>query len=436
MLCPEKCKPGDRLRMAIQVKKQSPEAPGKTQTISVIIPDEVSPGDSFAVQLSSWPSPITVTCPFDSRPGDLMNLDLPTDRVLASICVHYPSETWVRTVRFRDLTFQWVRLKGEHSSIVDENQEFHFHKSAFCRRLRIVEGNDPRMFTGRVSFVPATKAVVNSRLEIDSETTVTYADISLLQGSPRAEKHCWFRDMCRRLVNKDDRHIKLAVRRDHLLPDSLTAVMSLEKADLRRAWEIKFIGEEARDQGGPMKEWFELVTLALLDPDAGYFIFSQTSKAAVEINPTSYILCARDHLLYYRFFGRLLGRALFCGHTIKGNFTNLFFKFLLGWPVNSKDIPDATLYNSLSEIARSEDVDGQMFTFTATENAFFKKVDHELIENGLTTFVSTENRDLFLERMIRYHLFERTLPQLTVRISVCFGSQKLTMDTGGDYWFR
>lgn len=413
MLCPLTSKPGDRLRIAIRDKAPSPEAPGKTQTISFYIPDGISPGDAFAIQLSSWPSPITITCPPDSQAGDLMNLDLPTDQVLGSICVKYPSEAWVRTVRFRDLNFQWVRLTGENSSIVDENQMFHFYKSAFCRSVRLLEGNDPRMDTGRVMFVPAAKAVVASRLVVDSETTVTYADISLLQGSPRIDKHLWFMEMCRKMVKKDDNHIKIAVRRDHLLPDSLTAVMSLDKEDLRRVWEIKFLGEEVRDQGGPMKEWFEQVTLRLLDPDAGYFIFSQTSKVAVEINPTSYILCAGDHLLYYRFLGRLLGRALFCGHLIKGNFTSLFFKFLLGWPINSKDITDAALYNSLCDIAKAEDVEVQQYTFTATENAFFKNVDHELIENGLTTFVSTENRDFFLERMIRYHLFERTLPQLT-----------------------
>jgi hypothetical protein len=261
--------------------------------------------------------------------------------------------------------------------------------------------------------VPAAQAVVESRFVVDPDTTVTYADLSLLQGCPRIDKHEWFLEMCKKMVKKDDKHVKIAIRRDNLLPDSLKAIMSLTQDDLRRVWEIKFIGEEVHDHGGPMKEWFEIVTTRLLDPDAGYFVFSASNAAAVEINPTSYILCAEDHLLYYRFLGRLLGRALFCGHLIKGHFTQLFFKFLLGWPINSMDIADAALYKSLVAIANADDVEGHHYTFTVSENAFFKHVDHELIDHGLTTFVSLENRDFFLEKMIRYYLFERTLPQLT-----------------------
>jgi hypothetical protein len=73
------------------------------------------------------------------------------------------------------------------------------------------------------------------------------------------------------------------VRREYLLSDSMEAVMSLSRKDLRKVWRFEFNGEGGIDTGGLAREWFELVTEEVFDPNKGLW---QTS-ATKEIYPAS-----------------------------------------------------------------------------------------------------------------------------------------------------
>ncbi len=55
--------------------------------------------------------------------------------------------------------------------------------------------------------------------------------------------------------------LQLEVRRSHLLEDTLAAVQSwqLQRSFLRRPLEVRFAGELGVDQGGLVKEFFQLV---------------------------------------------------------------------------------------------------------------------------------------------------------------------------------
>lgn len=79
----------------------------------------------------------------------------------------------------------------------------------------------------------------------------------------------------------------MAVRRSQLLLDSVDAVMSLSRDDLRKRWRIEFLGEPAIDAGGVMREWFELVTEQVFDPAFGLWVASANNQACVTINPGS-----------------------------------------------------------------------------------------------------------------------------------------------------
>ena len=81
--------------------------------------------------------------------------------------------------------------------------------------------------------------------------------------------------------------VLLLVRREHLLTDSLRAILSLSIEDMRRNWEIVFIGESGIDQGGLTKEWLQCVTEQIFLPSTGLFVPSLNNQAAVDINPTS-----------------------------------------------------------------------------------------------------------------------------------------------------
>ena len=117
--------------------------------------------------------------------------------------------------------------------------------------------------------------------------------------------------------------------------------------------------------------------------------------------------------MYYRFAGRLLGRALFSNHQIKGHLVRTLHKHLLGWPLTYEDVrdQDEASYNSCKILA--EGIDAVGIYFSITEMIDGKRSDVELVDGGANIEVTRENRAEYLEARLRYMVFDRFLPQLT-----------------------
>lgn len=290
--CPESAGPNMRVRIVPPVQREAPEAAPKTQVFEVAVPQGVQPGQPFALVANG--QRVLVTCPPDVVPGQKIRFQLPVSQVVGNIQLAYESEKggWKRTIRVTDLKFQWVRLEGgesEGGDLVDlDTSHFDFMKSAYVRKITFMEGNDARMRTGTVELAPAGEAVVDSRLVVHNQTLLSYADIAQTQGKPLEEKKAWFETICQQLTTPWEKgHIKICVRRSHLLLDSVDAIMGLGREDMRKRWRIEFLGEPAIDAGGPTKEWFELVTEQVYDPACGLWIPSVNNQACVDINPAS-----------------------------------------------------------------------------------------------------------------------------------------------------
>jgi hypothetical protein len=73
------------------------------------------------------------------------------------------------------------------------------------------------------------------------------------------------------------------VQRSH----SIDALKSLSRKDLRKLWRFEFIGEMGIDAGGLAREWFELVTKEIFDPDMGLWQSSESNQMCMTINPAS-----------------------------------------------------------------------------------------------------------------------------------------------------
>jgi E3 ubiquitin-protein ligase NEDD4 len=71
------------------------------------------------------------------------------------------------------------------------------------------------------------------------------------------------------------------------LGDSVDAVMSLSRKDLRKRWRFEFIGEAGIDAGGLTLEWFHLVSQEIFDSDMGLWQSSQVNQMCMQINPAS-----------------------------------------------------------------------------------------------------------------------------------------------------
>jgi HECT-domain (ubiquitin-transferase) len=425
------------------------------QSYSITIPRRVKPGGQFTVRVGTPAQVVLVTCPATARPGDSMSIQLPTKQLSPAEQQQHPHKVtyqsgsgWIRTIRVTDQKFQWVRITAE--SVVDDMEAAATNlqtvwKSARVRHVQPLEGNDPRLRTAQVTLIPAEQAFVDSRLTTPNGTVLfTYADIVALQSvetssdtSLLAKKHEWFLSICRQLTesvskaemdnetldgnsnvpntSSKELSVKLLVRRDYLLADSVRAVLALSADDMRRPWQVQFVDEPGFDRGGLTREWFDLVTEQVLSPNCGLFVVSVHNQAAVDINPSVAQLCPDDYLQSYRFVGRVLGRGLFTGHLIRGHLVRLLYKHLLGWPTTHEDVQDldADWHAGLVKLTHLSDVSCASLDFTVTEDCLGVKMERELIAQGASLTVDNTNVHEYLEQCIRYRTFTRILPQLT-----------------------
>lgn len=272
----------------------------QTQLFEVEVPPGVLPGQPFA--LLAGGVRVLVTCPVNAGPGQRIRFKLPLaltqkpkpQNEAAAIKLSYDKDGWTRTIRVSDMKFQWVRMddKGD----IDTNTRFEAEKSAYVRTLEFRPGGDPRTRDGVLSLVPANEAFVDSSIE----DVVTYADIAEAQVKGFEDKAQWFQEKCTHLaVEWNEGHMRINVRRDYLLEDSVDAVMSLSRRDLRKLWRFEFIGEMGIDAGGLAREWFELVTKEIFDPDMGLWQSSEANQMCMQINPAS------STYMHRRCYGRI-----------------------------------------------------------------------------------------------------------------------------------
>lgn len=283
--------PNAQQQAAMQRKKK--EEKEKTQLFEVEVPKGVQPGKPFA--LLAGGVRVLVTCPTNASPGQRIRFKLPLaltqqpkpTNEAAAIKLKYDKDGWTRTIRVHDMKFQWVRMDDVGN--VDTNKRFDPEKSAYVRKLEFRPGEDPRLRTGVLSLVNAADAFVDSKIKDDKGNEIVgYSEIAEAQVKSFEDKAQWFNDKCGLLcVEWNEGHMRMNVRRQLLLGDSVDAVMSLSRKDLRKLWRFEFIGEMGIDAGGLAREWFQLVTEEIFDPDMGLWQSSETNQMCMQINPAS-----------------------------------------------------------------------------------------------------------------------------------------------------
>ena len=344
---------------------------------------------------------------------------------------------------------------------VDTNKRFDAKTAAYVRKLEFVEGHDPRMRTGLLSLVTANDpaAVVDSRIKGPDGRSdlVSYADIAAAQVMTFEDKAQWFQDTCAQLcVEWNEGHMRMNVRREYLLSDSMEAVMSLSRKDLRKVWRFEFIGEAGIDAGGLAREWFQLVSEEIFDPDMGLWKSSATNQMLMEINPasgefvaayrwisgsrmrylftfspvvssnTSHIFvmqspttefcCPEDHLIYFRFLGRVMGKALFDRQLVAGHMIPTLYKHMCGWPCQFADLEqvDEEIYGNLKKLLDMDpsEVEYLCLDFTVTEETMGMKQTVELVPGGADIDVTGDNLPEYMEAILQYKMMGRVKPQL------------------------
>ncbi|KAI4339776.1 hypothetical protein MLD38_024681 [Melastoma candidum] len=245
---------------------------------------------------------------------------------------------------------------------------------------------------------------------------------SLLLKVPRFidfdNKRAHFRS---KIKHQHDHHhspLRISVRRAYILEDSYNQLRLRSTLDLKGRLTVNFQGEEGIDAGGLTREWYQLLSRVIFDKGALLFT-TVGNESTFQPNPNS--VYQTEHLSYFKFVGRVVGKALFDGQLLDVHFTRSFYKHILGAKVTYNDIEaiDPDYFKNLKWMLENDitDVPDLTFSIDADEEKLIlyertEVTDHELIPNGRNIKVTEENKHQYVDLVAEHRLTTAIRPQI------------------------
>lgn len=111
---------------------------------------------------------------------------------------------------------------------------------------------------------------------------------------------------------------------------------------MRSPFQITFKGEAGIDAGGVSRDFFIELSKEMFNPS--YALFKPTSNG-VSFHPNPSSSLNPDHLAFFKFVGRVIGKAILEGIHLDCHFSKPFYKMMLGEDLSFDDLED--MENSL-----------------------------------------------------------------------------------------
>ncbi|KAJ0408912.1 hypothetical protein ATCC90586_005949 [Pythium insidiosum] len=173
-------------------------------------------------------------------------------------------------------------------------------------------------------------------------------------------------------------------------------------AELRRKLHVSFTGEEGIDAGGVTREWYVILAREIFNPN--YVLFTSAADSPTfQPNPLSYV--NKDHLQFFEFVGKVIGKAVADGQLLDAHFTRSFYKHILQLPISYHDMEaiDPEYYRNLHSILDNPIADlGLELTFSAEQSNFGRMEIVDLIPNGRHVAVTDENKMEYV-KLVTHH---------------------------------
>merc|ERR1712136_476652 len=228
------------------------------------------------------------------------------------------------------------------------------------------------------------------------------------------QKYEFFKNKLSKTMPRDlPNRFEMKIERRSILNDSFRAISRVKKAEyLKSGLWIEFQREKGLDYGGVAREWFYLLSKEMFNPYYGLFEYSASDNYTLQINPYSG-LCNDDHLLYFKFIGRVAGMAVYHGKLLDGFFIRPFYKMMLGKVIDLKDMEsvDTEYYNSLLWIKENDPAELDL-EFQVEEEQFGAMVSKELKPGGAKISVTNENKDEYIRLVVHWRFVSRIQQQM------------------------
>ncbi|KAF7160404.1 hypothetical protein CNMCM5623_005959 [Aspergillus felis] len=207
--------------------------------------------------------------------------------------------------------------------------------------------------------------------------------------------------------------LQLSVRRDQVFLDSFKSLYFKTADELKYGkLNVRFHGEEGVDAGGVTREWFQVLARGMFNPNYALFIPVAADRTTFHPNRLSGV--NSEHLMFFKFIGRIIGKALYEGRVLDCHFSRAVYKCILGRSVSIKDMEtlDLDYYKSLLWMLENDITDIITETFAVETDDFGEKQVIDLIENGRNIPVTQENKEEYVQRVVDYRLVKSVKDQL------------------------
>ena len=220
-------------------------------------------------------------------------------------------------------------------------------------------------------------------------------------------KRQWFKTQVRRLRQQASRrygNIRLHINRRTVFEEAYHQLRLRNADEMRGRLHITFRDEEGIDAGGLSREFFAILAKEMFNPN--YALFTSTEDGCTfQPNPNSSI--NPDHLSYFRFCGRIVGKAVADGYLLDAHFTRSLYKHMLGMKPSHQDMEaiDPDYYRNLKTILdyNLEDIGLELF-FSIDDNSFGRRKVIDLIENGRKVPVTEANKEEYVQLVCEHRM--------------------------------
>lgn len=214
-------------------------------------------------------------------------------------------------------------------------------------------------------------------------------------------------------VNETREKFPINIRRNQVFLDSYRSIFFKPSDKIRKSiLEIHFNGEEGVDAGGVTREWYQVLSRQMFDPNYALFIPVASDKTTFHPNRTSWV--NPEHLSFFKFVGMIIGKAVYDGYVLDCHFSRAVFKRMLGKPVSLKDMEslDLDYYKSLVWMLENDITDIIVETFSVETDDYGEHKIIDLIPNGRDVAVTEENKQEYVKAIVEYRLLTSVKEQM------------------------
>ena len=209
----------------------------------------------------------------------------------------------------------------------------------------------------------------------------------------------------------------VTIRRKYVLEDGYAQLDPLGPG-LKAIVRIQFVNELGEDEagvdgGGLFKDFLESLAATAFDTQYGFFRANPENKLYPNPNSSS---VSQDHLNFFRFFGRMIGKAVYEGILVDVPFAEFFLRKIRGKRNDFDDLRflDQELHSNLCFLRGYEgSVEDLGLCFAVERDDFGRVVVEDLVPGGKDEPVTNATAIRYIHLMADYKLNVQMQRQVT-----------------------